>query len=154
MSDYTPSAAFRLANEIITHLVRWGLPIGVSRAPMALLTVPGRKTGLPRTTPVALAQREDGWLLVAVYGISDWSRNLEAAGHGTITIRGRDVAVDARRLPPAEGGPVLRDLILDAPRMIQRMTFPYFHATADAGIEEWERESVAHPVFALAEARP
>lgn len=126
--------------------------MGVKRAPMALLTVPGRKTGIDRTTPVALERRDDGWLLVAVYGVCDWSRNLDAAGTASITTRGETTRVTARRLGPDEGGPVLRDAILGAPAMIRRMTAEYFTASEDSPIEMWEEESVAHPVFVLTPA--
>lgn len=149
MSRFRPSPAFRLANRVVTPLVRWGLPMGVKRAPMALLTVPGRKTGIPRTTPVALAETQGGWLLIAVYGEGDWSLNLETARRATIESRGRETKVTARRLGREEGGPVLRAAIADAPGMIRRMTAPYFTANSDSPGEDWERESVEHPVFLL-----
>jgi len=116
---------------------------------MALLTVPGRKTGRPRTTPVALATYGEGWLLVAVYGQCDWSRNLEASGMATVTQRGRVSEVAARRLPAAEGGPVLREQMRGAPALIRRMTAAYFNAPLDAPWSAWEQEAVDHPVFEL-----
>lgn len=146
---FQPSPMFRMANKMVKPLIRWGLPMGVKRAPMALLTVPGRKTGIDRTTPVALEKRDDGWLLVAVYGVCDWSRNLEAAGFASVTTRGETTPVHARRLSPEEGGPILREAILGAPAMIRRMTDEYFTADNDSPMEMWERESVAHPVFVL-----
>lgn len=153
MSTFEPSAAFRFANRMVIPLVRWGLPLGTRRAPMTLLTVRGRRSGLDRTTPVAVERRGDGWLLVAVYGVCDWSRNLEAAGRGTLT-RGRiTTPVDARRLDPGEGGPILREAITGAPAMIRRMTAPYFSATSESSAEEWEREAVEHPIFILTPTR-
>lgn len=146
---FQPSPMFRMANKMVTPLIRWGLPMGVNRAPMALLTVPGRKTGIERTTPVALERRDDGWLLVAVYGVCDWSRNLEAAGAASITSRGETTRVQARRLESDEAGHVLRDAILGAPAMIRRMTAEYFTADRDSPIELWRDEAVAHPVFVL-----
>jgi deazaflavin-dependent oxidoreductase (nitroreductase family) len=115
MTTFTPSGTFRLANRLMILLVRSGLPMGVRRAPMALLTVTVRNSGIARTTPVALAQHRDGWLLVSVYGVTDWSRNLEAAGRGWVTIRGKKREVTARRPEPTEAGPLLRDSISTAP---------------------------------------
>ncbi len=149
MSDFKPSRAFSMANRMVVPLIRLGLPIGARRTPMSLLTVRGRKSGLERTTPVALEKRDGGWLLVAVYGISDWARNLEAAGTATITSRRRTTNVDARRLPPVEAGPVLREAITGAPAMVRRMTSPYFTATDQSSAGAWEKEAVAHPVFML-----
>ncbi|HSM44526.1 MAG TPA: nitroreductase family deazaflavin-dependent oxidoreductase [Acidimicrobiia bacterium] len=153
MSSFRPSKMFRLANRMVTPFIRLGLPIGVKRAPMALLTVVGRKSGLPRTTPVALETTDGGWLLVAVYGVSDWSRNLEAAGTAEVTTRGRTTSVKARRLTPEEAGPRLRDSIIEAPAMIRRMTAPYFTAHVGSPIDEWEREALDHPVFILTPVR-
>lgn len=149
MSQFQPSPVLRLANKMVTRLMRWGLPLGVRRAPMALLTVPGRKSGIPRTTPVALADLEGVWILIAVYGVCDWSRNLEAAGRATVTLRGRETAVVARRLSREEAGPVLRAVIADAPAMIRRMTAPYFSVDGDSPLEDWGIESIEHPVFEL-----
>lgn len=149
MTQFRPSAAFRLANKAVAPLIRWGIPVGLRRAPMALLTVEGRRSGHPRTTPISLVARDEGWLLVAVYGVSDWSRNLEAAGTADVTVRGRTTRVDARRLPPAEAAPILREAIAGAPGMIRRMTSPYFKADLDAPIRAWEAEAVDHPVFIL-----
>lgn len=152
MSRFEPSPIFRLANRLVTPLIRKGFPMGVRRAPMALLTVRGRKSGAPRTTPVALASTADGWLLVAVYGVSDWSRNLEAAREAEITQRGETTRVEARRLGPREAAPILRDAIAGAPSLIRRMTSRYFAARVDSALEVWEREAIEHPVFLLTPA--
>jgi deazaflavin-dependent oxidoreductase (nitroreductase family) len=116
---------------------------------MALLTVKGRRSGVERTTPVALERHDEGWLLVAVYGVSDWSRNLEAAGEGTITKRGKTARVRAIRLEPDVAGPILRDAISGAPALVRRMTAPYFSANRESPPAEWEREATEHPVFVL-----
>lgn len=149
MRTVAQSPAFRLANKMVAPLIRLGVPMGVRRAPMALLTVRGRKSGLPRTTPVALATLEKGWLLVAVFGVTDWTRNLEAAGEAEVTTRGETKGVDVRRLEPVEAAPVLRDSIADAPGFVRLMTSKYFTASLDSPLGEWEREAVDHPVFVL-----
>jgi len=149
MTSFTPSPAFRIANRMVAPLVRWGLPLGSRKAPMALLTVKGRKSGLERTTPVAIERHGDGWLLVAVYGTCDWSRNLEAAGEARITSRGATTPVRATRLEPADAGPILRDAMARAPSMVRRMTAPYFTAEIESAASEWEREASEHPVFVL-----
>ncbi len=149
MSEFRLPPGFGIANRLVGRLIRWGVPMGSRRTPMALLTVRGRKSGLDRTTPVALEVRDDGWILVAVYGVCDWSRNLEAAGVATITLRGRRTPVTAKRLEPTEAAPVLRDAMARAPRMVRRMTAPYFTADTAAPLEEWAAEAVRHPVFLL-----
>jgi hypothetical protein len=91
---------------------------------------------------------------VAVYGVSDSSLNLEASGEADVAIRGATIKVEARRLPPQEAAPILRDSLADAPAMIRRMTSRYFAADIESSLEEWEQESVAHPVFHLTPAQP
>lgn len=151
MSDFQPSSILQFGNRLVTPLIRLGLPMGPRRAPMALLTVAGRRSGLPRTSPVALSPTSSGWWLVAVYGVSDWSRNLESAGRASLEMRRSIIEVDARRLPPAEAAPIIRNLIGQAPAMIQRMTARYFSARPESPIEDWEREADHHPVFHLGE---
>ena len=154
MSRFQPSRSFRAANRMVVPLLRLGIPMGLRRAPMANLTVRGRKSQVERTTPVSVLPRDDGWLLVAVYGRSDWSINLEAAGEARLTLKGEQIEVSARRLQPGEGGPVLREAMLGAPSMIQRMTAPYFTAGAGSPDADWEREAIAHPVFVLPRKSP
>lgn len=53
------------------------------------LTVPGRKTGEPRTLPVNVLDVDGRRYLVAVRGETEWVRNLRAAGGGELRRRGR-----------------------------------------------------------------
>ncbi len=57
---------------------------------MRLLRVRGRKTGLPRTTPVSLIEHEGRRWLVAPYGEVGWVRNARAAGEAEL-LRGSAV---------------------------------------------------------------
>jgi len=116
---------------------------------MALLTVTGRRSGEPRTVPVALAPHHGGWILIAVYGASDWSKNLEAAGEAVIFLRRKTIPVKARRPDPEAAAPILRDAMAAAPKMVQRMTGDYFDTALDAPVDAWEKEALRHPVFVL-----
>jgi deazaflavin-dependent oxidoreductase (nitroreductase family) len=69
---------------LVTRLLRLGLPMG----PNVLLTVVGRKSGLPRTVPVAILKAEGHDYLFAAFGETAWVHNLRAAGTATIH-RGR-----------------------------------------------------------------
>ena len=90
----------RFYNPIVSFLLRLGLPIG----PQALLTVSGRNSGLPRTTPVALNPHGPGWLLVSVYGRVDWVKNLRAAGEAVVTKRRRTFQVTSQRTDRGSSG--------------------------------------------------
>src|SRR3954452_16322768 len=83
--QFRPSRGLLAANRMMATFVRLGLPMRRT----ALLTVPGRVSGLPRTTPVALTPHPGGWSLIAPYGVVDWVKNLRAAGRAEVRFRGR-----------------------------------------------------------------
>jgi len=69
-----------------------------------LLAVPGRSTGEWRSTEVAVLEHGGERYLLAAFGNTEWSRNLQAAGRGRLTHRGRteeftsvEVPVDQRQ---------------------------------------------------------
>lgn len=85
------------------------LAAGVWMGPNGLLTVAGRRTGLPRTTPVTLLHAAGKYWVMGVYGEVDWVRNLRAAGRATALVRGRRQAVTARELTHSEAVAFFRD---------------------------------------------
>jgi deazaflavin-dependent oxidoreductase (nitroreductase family) len=92
-------------NPIARRLIAAGVPMG----PDVLLTVRGRKSGLPRTTPVAICEHAGRRGLISPFGETDWVRNLRAAGRATITVRRRTEEVTAVELGPAEAADFIRD---------------------------------------------
>jgi deazaflavin-dependent oxidoreductase (nitroreductase family) len=81
-------------NPVVRRLMRAGLPFG----PNTLLTVRGRSSGLPRTTPVAVVEVGGRRWLIGTFGDVNWVRNLRAAGEGVIKVGGRHEAVTAVEL--------------------------------------------------------
>jgi deazaflavin-dependent oxidoreductase (nitroreductase family) len=73
-----------VANRLVRGLTRLGLPLGT----IHVLTVPGRRTGAPRPTPVSPLTVGGHRYVVAALGDGDWARNVRAAGRGELT-RGR-----------------------------------------------------------------
>lgn len=71
-----------------------------------VLHVPGRKTGIVRSTPLLTVPDGDGWLLVGSnWGAPKppaWAGNLQVADDPMITYRGRTLAVDAKYLTGPE----------------------------------------------------
>ncbi len=115
-SDRTPSKKktssipffVPLLNPLVKSLLRVGLPMG----PMTLLTVRGRKSGQPHTTPVGLLEREGHRYVFATFGgEASWVHNLRAAGEATLTHGGRQQKVSAMELSPEVAGPILKDVL-------------------------------------------
>ncbi|MDI6911431.1 nitroreductase family deazaflavin-dependent oxidoreductase [Nocardioides sp.] len=74
--------------------------------PELLLQVPGRRTGVLRSTPLLCVPQGDGWLVAGSnWGAPTppaWVANLLAAEEPLVTFRGHTVAADARLLAGPE----------------------------------------------------
>ncbi|MQY36843.1 hypothetical protein SRB17_48450 [Streptomyces sp. RB17] len=69
---------------------------------VSLLSVPGRTTGVWRSTAVAVLTHRGEEYLLAAYGDTEWSRNLRACRTGRLTRRGRTDHFTAVEVDPAE----------------------------------------------------
>jgi deazaflavin-dependent oxidoreductase (nitroreductase family) len=58
-----------------------------------VLTVPGRRSGRPRATPVSPLVVDGRRYVIAALPQADWARNARAAGHGELASRGHRRAV-------------------------------------------------------------
>jgi deazaflavin-dependent oxidoreductase (nitroreductase family) len=112
---------------------------------MALLTVPGRKTGHPRSTPIAILEYEGKDFVIAPYGAVNWVRNLQTAGKATLTRRGRTEAIVAVELNPRDAAPILQHAVGRMPAFLRS----YFDTTPTSTLEEFERDVINHPIFQL-----
>jgi deazaflavin-dependent oxidoreductase (nitroreductase family) len=94
-------------NPITRRLLGAGLPLGFN----GLITIRGRKSGIPRTTPVAIISAAGRRWIWAPWGESQWVRNLRAAGRATITVRGREQDVVAIELDATQRVGFFRDVL-------------------------------------------
>jgi deazaflavin-dependent oxidoreductase (nitroreductase family) len=140
----------RWANAIPTALLRAGVKLaGPGGHPMYLLTVPGRKSGLPRTTPIATLLQDGNRYVLTPYGVVDWVRNLRASGTGTLTRARRDEQVRAIELPGDEAARVLNRFMAGGNPMGR-----FFGFKPEYTIEDYERWTAGHPVFMLQSLGP
>jgi hypothetical protein len=72
---YRHTVGRRVLNRVVRLLVR----IDRMPGPRYLLVVKGRKSGIPRSTPVTLVEHEGARWLVAPYGQVGWVKNARAA---------------------------------------------------------------------------
>lgn len=142
---YRVTFTVRASNWIVERLMRAGVKIGPSRFPFVLLTVRGRKSGQPRTTPVVTAEYNGKRYLIGTFGNVNWVRNLRTAGEATLTRGRRAEQISAVELTPAEAAPLLKELLSEP--YSARFMRGYFEVTPDSSLEEFEREAPRHPVF-------
>jgi deazaflavin-dependent oxidoreductase (nitroreductase family) len=140
-TTYRLSPGRRAAN----HLVRLLLKLGLMPGPTYLLTVSGRRTGRPMSTPVTLVVEGNNRWLVAPYGDVAWVRNARAAGQIILSRGGRSETLSIRELDATDAAPVLQRYVTRVP-----ITRPYFDAKPDSPLTAFEAEAPRHPVFALA----
>ena len=112
MSDRIASGArlpahIKLLAPILQVLLAAGVPLG----PNALITIRGRKSGLPRTTGVAIISVAGRRWIWCPWGEVQWVRNLRAAGRATITVRRRKEEVTATELDPTQRVAFFRDIL-------------------------------------------
>ncbi len=107
VSGMPPRWVFSLFNPIARALLAAGVPMGFN----GLITIRGRKSGLPRTTPVAIIEVSGRRWVWAPWGDVQWVRNLRAAGHATITVHRRKEDVRATELDPTQRVEFFRDVL-------------------------------------------
>jgi deazaflavin-dependent oxidoreductase (nitroreductase family) len=106
-SQQRPPGFVGLFNPIATRLLKIGPLLG----PNALITVRGRKSGQPRTTPVALVDLNGRRWVIGTFGETNWVRNLRAAGGATLTTGKRKENVTAEELDLASRAAFFRDVL-------------------------------------------
>jgi deazaflavin-dependent oxidoreductase (nitroreductase family) len=102
-----PRWVFSILNPIAAFLLGAGVPLGFN----GLITIRGRTSGVPRTTPVAIIAVSGRRWVWAPWGNVQWVRNLRAAGRATITVRRRKEEVRATELDPRHRVGFFRDIL-------------------------------------------
>jgi deazaflavin-dependent oxidoreductase (nitroreductase family) len=104
MSELRPPRYLKGMNRLMIAIHKLGIPTG----PAMVLTVPGRKSGKPRSTPMTPFNFDGGLYVVAGYPGADWAANARAAGSGTLRRGRRSRQVRIVELTAAQARPVLR----------------------------------------------
>ncbi|KUH97328.1 nitroreductase/quinone reductase family protein [Mycobacterium sp. IS-3022] len=104
----------KYANKLLMVALRLGLPISRHESPV-VLTVPGRRTGNARATPVTPMDIDGTRYVVNAYPGADWARNVRAAKRVTLGTGRRTERVRLVELEPAEARPVLREFPAQVP---------------------------------------
>ncbi len=97
--------------SIFSPILKFLLAAGVPLGPNGLITIRGRKSGMPRTTPVAIIEVSGRRWVWAPWGEVNWVRNLRAAGRATITVRRRSEEIGATELDEPQRVAFFRDYL-------------------------------------------
>ena len=97
----------RLFSPILQLLLKARVPLGYNR----LVTIRGRKSGLPRTAAIAVIEVSGRRWVWAPWGEVHWVQNLRAAGRATIAVGGRNEEVLATEQDEAERVAFFRDVL-------------------------------------------
>jgi deazaflavin-dependent oxidoreductase (nitroreductase family) len=137
---------FKAGNAVMRAL----LSLGISLNGTTLITVAGRKTGQPHSTPITMVEVEGQRYIQSPFGNVNWVRNLRAAGTATLSWGRRHETVSVTELTPEQAAPVIKSMLGMAPKMIR----DYFDVTPDSSLEEVIRDAPNHAVFAVHSASP
>jgi len=107
VGELHPPRGISVFNAISRPLLAAGVPMAFN----GLITVRGRKTGQPRTTPVAIIRLGERRWVWSPWGEVNWVRNLRAARRATITFRRQEEAVRADELSPDQRIGYFRDVL-------------------------------------------
>ena len=124
------------------------LAVGIPMGPNALVTIRGRKSGLPRTTPLTIVEFSGRRWLMAPFGDVNWVRNLRAAGRASIAVGRRKEEVRAVELSPAETVAFFRDVL--GPRVQRTRVGAWIVRHLDqVDVDYPEEAAQGRPVFEL-----
>jgi len=131
-------------NLLAKPLLRLGVPMG----PDVLITVRGRKTGLPRTTPVTICEYGGRRGFISPFGETNWARNLRAAGIATIRFGRRSESVRTVELGHEDAIAFIRDVIAPIART-SRFGNWFVRNVDRIDIDDPEEAALGRPVFEI-----
>jgi deazaflavin-dependent oxidoreductase (nitroreductase family) len=100
-------------NKIYMVLLRRGVSFGAEQP--LVLTVQGRRSGRPRSTPITPMEVDGQRYAVAVFPDTDWVANVRAADEVTLADGRNTERVRLVELPSQQAGPVLRSFPVQVP---------------------------------------
>ena len=140
MKTYKRNLATRLINSWFRTLTKLGLGASYRQ----ILTVRGRKTGRPHSTPVDVIEVGGHRWLVAGYGPANGVLNPRARGEITLSRGSHSETYKVEEAGAEDAIPVLRKYIAEI-----HVTRPYFDATANSSDEAVAAELSRRAVFRL-----
>ena len=129
-------------NPAVAAMTRAGISVWGSR----VLRVRGRKSGDWRSAPVNLLTYQGQQYLVAPRGLTQWVRNLRAAGGGELMVGRRTQRFRAHEIADDDKVPILRAYLK---RWKAEVGIFFGGVGADSPEAELKRIAPDHPVFRI-----
>jgi deazaflavin-dependent oxidoreductase (nitroreductase family) len=149
--DIRPPWWLKPLNKVFMAMLKVGLPISGKEGPV-VLTVPGRTSGRPRSTPITPMTIDGMRYVVGGFPKADWVRNVRAAGEATLTHGRRDEQVRVVEISADEARPLLRQFPVLVPSGVSFMKRSGL--VTDGTPEEFEALAGRCAVFRLDPVRP
>src|SRR5689334_5545125 len=134
---------------LLNPVARRVLGAGPLLGPNALITVRGRKSGQPRTTPVALVEINGRRWVIGTFGETNWVRNLRAAGEATLSVGRRREDVKANELADDERISFFRDVVTPYVKRLRIGTILLAVLGARDIVDDPAAAAAKRPVFEL-----
>jgi deazaflavin-dependent oxidoreductase (nitroreductase family) len=106
-SNPKPPRWLKPMNKVFMTMLRLGLPVGGKEGPL-VLTVPGRKSKQPRSTPISPMYVDGQRYVVAGFPGADWEQNARAADTATLSAGKKSETVRMVELSADDARPLLR----------------------------------------------
>src|SRR4030081_1664915 len=137
--DWLTKNVFNRAVELMTRA-------GVSVLGSRIFRVPGPKSGEWHSNPVNLLTYEGRQSLAAPRGLTQWVRNIRAAGGGELVLGSKRQPFKAIEISDEEKIPILREYLR---RWKCEVGIFFQGVDADSPEEELKRIAPDHPVFLI-----
>ena len=138
---WRPTRLGRWANRVSG----WWSGLGLPPKFMAVLEIPGRKSGRRRSNPVVIATVDGRRYLVSMLGPgSEWVKNVEASRGDAVIRQGRRRPVHLVAVPPEQRAPVLQEYVRIATSGRQHFPVP-----VGAPLADFEAIAERYPVYRI-----
>ncbi len=139
------------ANRLVVALQHLGMQMGT----IHVLTVPGRKSGTMRSTPVSLLTVAGTRYIIGGMADADWVQNARAAGWGLLAYGRRRERITLAELPVQERAAILREFPRLVPGGVQFFQRVYQLPTDSAALPDaFASLATCATVFRIEQAKP
>ncbi|MFC3776264.1 nitroreductase family deazaflavin-dependent oxidoreductase [Mycolicibacterium holsaticum] len=135
----------KYVNKVMIGLQKLGVGFG-GKGPV-VLSVPGRKTGKPRSTPVTPMTVDGKRYIVGGVPGADWAANVRAAGEATLHQGRTSQRVRVVEMPVEQARPLLREFPVKVPTGVDFMKT--IGLVTGPNPDEFENLAGRCPVFLL-----